>query len=411
MGEIEVSGSKNGLLPILAATLLTTEPCRIENMPLIQDGKNAIAILAGLGAKTDFPEEKIITVQTANLDSFAPPPELVRKFRGSILFAGALLGRCQKAIMPPPGGDIIGNRPLNAHFAVFRALGAKIEETTDHFLKIEASKLKGTKITLPEISVTATENALLASVLAEGETLIKLAATEPHIQDLAAFLNKLGARIEGAGTNIIRVKGVKKLNGGRHRLIPDSDEALNLAALAAATRSEILIKNIEPDFLDAGLEQLKAMAVNLEIGANSLKIKKPAAIYRAAKIQSGFYPKLLSDQVPPLAVLATQASGVSLIHEWMYEGRLGYINELVKMGANAVLLDPHRALIIGPTPLRGGEVKSLDVRAGMTLLIAALTAEGESTLNEIEHLDRGFENIEGRLRKLGANIVRKENRD
>ena len=405
-GEIEVSGSKNALLPILAATLLTVEPCEIENAPLIQDGENTLNIIQGLGAKVVRQGKKVL-IDSAGLNSFTPLAETVRKFRGSILFAGALLGRCGKVVMPYPGGDIIGSRPLDVHLEAFRALGSDVSETQDRLLKIEAAKLKGAKIILSEISVTATENALLASVLAEGETIIKLAATEPHVQDLAAFLGKMGAKIEGAGTNTIRVQGVKKLYGVKHAIIPDSDEAMSLAVLAAATHSDVLIKRIEPEFLDAGLQKLKAMAVNFELGNDWLQIKKPTGLYQTSKIQSGLYPKLMTDQIPPLAVLATQASGVSLIHEWMYEGRLGYISELIKMGANAVILDPHRALIIGPTPLRGSEIKALDVRSGMTLIIAALVAEGESVLNEAFHIDRGYEKIEERLQKLGADIERR----
>jgi len=405
-GEIEVSGSKNAFLPVLAATLLTAEPCQIENIPLIQDGENALTILESLGVKINRQGKKVL-IDSSGLNSFMPPAEIIRKFRGSILLAGALLGRCGKVTMPYPGGDIIGSRPLDVHLEAFRALGAKISETPEHFLKIEAPKLTGAKITLSEISVTATENAILAGVLAEGETIIKLAATEPHVQDLANFLKEMGAKIEGAGTNTIRIQGVKKLHGAKHTVIPDSDEAMGLAVLAAATRSDVLIKKIEPEFLDSGLEKLKSMAVNFELGENWLHIKKPAGRYQSSKIQSGLYPKLMTDQIPPLAVLATQASGASLIHEWMYEGRLGYINELIKMGANAALLDSHRALVIGPTPLRGSEVKALDVRSGMTMIIAALVAEGESVLNEAFHIDRGYEKIEERLQKLGADIVRK----
>lgn len=422
-GEIEVSGSKNALLPLLTATLLTNEPCQIKNIPLIQDGENTLLILQSLGAKITR-QGNVVSINTSAVNSFQPPAEMVRKFRGSVLFAGALLGRAGRVVMPEPGGDIIGRRPLDVHLEVFRALGANISQTPDHFLKIEAMptgplrhsfseasrqapRLIGAKIILSEISVTATENAILASVLAEGETIIKLAATEPHVQNLAAFLKKMGAQIEGAGTNTIRLQGVKKLHGAEHTVIPDSDEAMSLAVLAAATRSNVLIKNIEPDFLEAGLQKLKAMAVNFELGEDWLWIKKPFGLYQASKIQSGLYPKLITDQIPPLAVLATQASGQSLIHEWMYEGRLGYINELIKMGANALILDPHRALVIGPTPLRGGEVKALDVRSGMTMIIAALVAERESILNEAFHIDRGYQKIEERLQKLGADIVRK----
>jgi len=405
-GEIEVNGSKNALLPLLAATVLTDEPCLIKNFPVIQDAENALLILQNLGAKiTRRPGE--ILIESAGINSFQPPADIVRKFRGSVLFAGSLLGRFGQVITAYPGGDIIGSRPLDTHLEAFESLGAKVSETPEHLLKIEIPKLVGTKIVLSEISVTATENAILASVLAEGKTIIKLAATEPHIQCLADFLNKMGAQIEGAGTNTIQIKGVKKLRGAEQMVIPDSDEALSLAVLAAATRSDVLIKNIEPDFLEAGFQKLKMMAVNFEVGQNWLQIKKPLGLYRASKIQAGFYPKLMSDQLPPLAVLATQASGNSLIHEWMYEGRLGYIQELIKMGANAVILDPHRALVVGPTPLRGAEIKALDIRSGMTMIIAALVANGESILNEAYHLDRGYQKIEERLQKLGADIVRK----
>jgi UDP-N-acetylglucosamine 1-carboxyvinyltransferase len=405
-GEIKVSGSKNALLPLLAATLLTKKTCVIKNFPIIQDGENALLILRGLGAKITRQKNEV-SINTSGVNSFQPSADIVRKFRGSILFAGALLGRTGKAVMPYPGGDIIGSRPLDVHLEVFRTLGARISETPEHFLQIETSKLIGSKIILSEISVTATENALLAGVLAEGETVIKLAATEPHVQNLADFLNKMGAKIEGAGANTIRIKGVEKLQGAEHAVIPDSDEAMSLAVLAAATRSDIFIKNIEPDFLEAGFQKLKAMAVNFELGKNWVHIKKPAGFYKSSRIQSGLYPKLTSDQIPPLAVLATQASGQSLIHEWMYENRLGYINELIKMGAKAVILDPHRATVIGPTPLRGSEVKALDVRSGMTMIVAALVAEGESILNEAFHIDRAYQKIEERLQKLSADIVRK----
>jgi UDP-N-acetylglucosamine 1-carboxyvinyltransferase len=308
-----------------------------------------------------------------------------------------------------PGGDIIGARPLDVHFDGFRSLGASIEQDKETVILRAAKGLVGSTIVLKEPSVTATENLIMAACGAEGETIIKLAAIEPHIQDLCCFLAKLGVGFQGVGTHWLTVQGLGAAAPGadlEHEIIPDSDEAMNLSALAAATRSEVVLRNINPDYLDAGLNKLKEIGVSFELGKDFLAITKPSETYRASKYQCGLYPKLMSDQIPPFAVLATQAQGVSMIQEWMYEGRLGYINELVKMGANAMILDPHRAIIVGPTPLRGAELKSLDIRAGMTMVIAGLVAEGETTILDAQIIDRGFEAIDLRLRAVGAEIIR-----
>jgi len=410
-GEIRVSGSKNAALPIIAATILARGRCVLTRVPAIRDVENVLDILKSLGARILRSGDKV-EIDTAGICDSAPRPDLVRKLRGSVLLSGALVSRFGKVKMPYPGGDAIGARSLDVHLDGLRALGAVVSETPDHFLVIEAPNgLRGAKIVLRESSVTATENILLASVFASGTTTIKLAATEPHVQDLVHFLQKLGARIEGAGTHTITVHGAEFSHNAEiaHELIPDSDEAMSFAVLAASTRSDLTIKGVEPEYIEAGLLQLEEMGVNFDVAGDILHIKKPTALYRATKIQSGLYPKLMSDQVPPFAVLATQANGTSLIHEWMYEGRISnYVNELIKMGANAMLLDPHRAIVIGPTPLRGKEVKALDIRSGITTVIAALVAEGESILHEVFHLERGYERIEERLRSIGADIQRVE---
>ena len=404
-GEIKVSGSKNAALPILSACLLTDEECQISNVPEILDVFNFLEIIKSLGVKQESGNNQV-KIEAKNLDLKKIKKNLVSQLRGSILLFGSVLPRLGRISLPEPGGDLIGARPIDSHLKVFEGLGAKIIRENNN-LKIEAKKLIGSKIVLPEISVTATENALLSSVLAKGQTIIKLAALEPHISDLICFLKKMGAKIEGLGTHTLKVQGVKKLTGVKYKIISDSDEAVSLAALAGATHSKLLIKNLNPDFIEAAISKLREIGLNLKVSENWIFVDKPKTKYKAVKIQSGFFPKLATDQIPPLSVLLTQAKGTGLIHEWMYENRLSYINELIKMGARAYILDPHRALIFGPTNLRGAEIKSLDIRAGITLLIAALSTKGESILGNIEQIDRGYERIDERLRKLGAEIERK----
>ena len=412
LGEIQIRGSKNATLPIISATVLNSGKTLLKNIPLIKDVFNLLEILKLWGAKIELNESlRQVLIDNSN---FVPKPdarafELIRKLRGSILLLGPVLARFKTLTLPLPGGDLIGARPLNSHFDGFSKLGAVLNKQGD-LIKFNAPQgLIGSKIVMKEISVTATENLIMAASLAEGETEIKLAAIEPHVQDLCHFLEKLGVKIYGIGTHILIVKGISNRAVNleiQHEIVSDSDETMNLAALAAATKSELTLKNIRPEFLDAGLNKLEEAGVNFEAQDSNLLIKKPSSIYSAVKYQCGLYPKLMSDQIPPFAVLATQSQGVSMIQEWMYEGRLGYVNELNKMGANAMILDPHRAIIVGPTALRGAELKSLDIRAGMTMLIAGLVAEGETTILDAQIIDRGFEKIDERLRKVGAEIER-----
>lgn len=409
-GRVAVAGSKNAALPILCATLLTREKCVIKNVPDILDIRNLIKILEGLGSKISF-EKNILTVDNAAVDSFSPDPGLVKKLRGSILLLGPLLARFKKAVIPFPGGDLIGKRPIDIHLLAFKDLGAEISEGEK--LHLQAAELRGTDLILMELSVTGTENAVMAALGATGRTEIHLADASPHVQDLCNFLNALGAKISGVGTNDLVVEGLgpdpaAKLRGAEYTIISDNDVACSIMNLAAATKSEITVENIDTKFLRAAFIKLREMNVNFEVAPKSVTIKKSTGPYRAIKIKGGIYPNLMSDCLPPFAVLATQAEGTSPIHEWMYEGRLGYIHELSKMGAKAVILDQHRAEITGPTRLHGTNVSSLDVRSGMVLVIAALVAEGKSVLHDVEHIERGYENLVENLKAIGADIKRME---
>lgn len=414
-GEIQIHGSKNATLPILAASLLNQGKTRLRNCAMIQDVFKFCDIMCAMGAHVDINEAAHEIVVDASLVQEVASRDtvnaLVRKLRGSVLLVGSLLARFSSLTIAMPGGDAIGARPLDPLFNGLRTLGVFIEQKGDEQELRAPDGIRAAKIVLKETSVTATEALLLAACGARGMTQIKLAATEPHVQDLGRFLQHLGIAIEGLGTGAISVSGIDAAaikKDVEYTIIPDSDEAMNLAVLCAATRSEVLISRINPDLIEAGILQMQIMGANIELGDTWMRIHKPAGMYLAAKIQCGLYPKLMSDQVPPFALLATQAQGVSMIQEWMYEGRLGYVNELIKMGANAIIMDPHRALIVGPTALRGAGLKSLDIRAGMTMIIAGLVAEGETVISDAHIIDRGFERIDERLRALGADIERKE---
>ncbi|MDP4001134.1 MAG: UDP-N-acetylglucosamine 1-carboxyvinyltransferase [bacterium] len=404
-GEIRISGSKNAIFPLLAACLLTDEECVLTNVPKIKDAEYMLEIISDLGVKVNFSENKAV-IQASELKSHKPNPELVSKLRGSLVLVGALLGRLGKADIPHPGGDRIGTRQIDAHVEAFRALGVKVN--TDNSIVFSTDKLIASKIVLEETSVTATENTLLAAVKASGTTIIKLAAMEPHVEQLCNFLNKMGAKISGMGSPTLTVVGVDKLHGAKIEVIPDSEEAASLITLAAACKCDVKVTHINPEYLEDYLLKIKKMNVNFEIGPDFVHVHKPVSDYKGAKIQCGLYPKLNSDHLPPMAVLASQATGETLIYEWLYENRLGYVPQLVKMGAKAKILDPHQVKITGPTPLYGQNITTYDLRMGITLVIAALIAEGQSEISDIHHIDRGYENLEQRLKAIGADITRIE---
>ena len=407
-GVLPVSGSVNASLPIICASLLSAQPCVIHNVPDISDVHNLLAIITDLGVKVayDAPTHTL-RVDAGVLKKSEPDPALVKKFRGSVLLIGPLLARTGSVTLPFPGGDLIGKRPIDTHLLAMRALGGVVRE--GEVLEISApQKLRGAEIILNEMSVTGTENAIMAAVCASGDTTIHLAATEPHVQDLCKFLNALGARIANVGQHDLAISGVPitSLHGAEHTVIYDNEVTFSLANLAAASRNELLVQHAQPQFMYAAEVQWREMGVNFDVQPDGILVKKPLGSYRAAKIKTNIYPGLMSDYIPPFAVLATQAQGTSLVHEWMYEGRLGYIHELAKMGASCHIVDQHRAEVTGVTPLHGTNVSSLDVRSGMVMIIAALIADGKSVLHDVEHVERKYENILGILQAAGADIVR-----
>ncbi len=405
-GKIDIMGSKNATTPILSACLLTKEECIIDNIPLIVDVLKMIEILESMGVETEWVEERQLKIKAGdNVNPEKMDFAMVGKMRSSILLIGSLLARFKKFKIKHPGGCIIGARPIGIHFDALEALGAKITQD-ENFYYFEADKLIGKTVILKEFSVTATENLMMAATLAEGTTTIKIAAIEPHVQDLARFLTKMGAKIKGLGIHTIQIEGVKKLHGAQHKIIPDPIEAGTFAIAATATKGSVEINNVNLHELDLVLEKLKEIGVNFKTEKNKIIIKPTPNLNAIAKIETRTYPGIPTDLQAPLAVLATQAEGTTLVHDTMYEGRFAYINELNKMGANAIICDPHRVLITGPTPLYGQNIISFDLRAGATLIIAALLAEGQSVIEKVDQVDRGYERIEERLKELGADIRR-----
>jgi len=404
-GEIDVRGSKNAALPILAATILSEEPSIIENIPLIEDVFTMIEILKSMGAYVDWIGKRSVKIDTKNLDPTKIDYNLVSKARGSILFIGPILARFKKFTTKRPGGCDIGSRPIDAHFNAFKSLGVKIKESNSKYI-FEAGEVKNTIVVLDEFSPTATENILMFCALNIKEIILDLSATEPHIDDLSIFLRKMGVEISDIYSHSIKIKGAKKLKSACHKIIPDYIEIGTLISLAASTKSKITIKNIIPGHLLPILAMAKRFGIIFELKKNSLKILASNKLRAVSKIVALPYPGFPSDLQAPFGVLATQAEGTTLIQDPLYDGRFKYINELNKMGGNGIIMDSHRALIIGPTPLYGNTIESFDLRSGATLIIAGLLAKGETIINNAYQVDRGYEKIDERLLKLGAKIKR-----
>lgn len=404
-GTIKPCGSKNAALAIIAATLLTDQSCTIDNIPEILDVKILLEIVEKLGVKVQKLKPHKYKIQAKNIRTTKLNPKLVQKLRASILLMGPLLARKGKMEMPHPGGCIIGKRPVGIHFQTLEKLGIDIRQDQSSYYTKAKRKLKPAVIFLDEPSVTATENVLMAAAKIPGKTIIKYAACESHVQDLCHFLSKMGVNISGIGTQTIEIIGAEKLSGAEHKIIPDNIEVGTFAAVAAATRSNVVIEDVVISHLDPILNKLKMMNVKFKIGKDFLHIK-PSAKLKSTRIQTAPWPGFPTDLQAPFCILATQAEGTSLIHDWMYERRLSYIDELIKMGADIILCDPHRALVTGPKKLVGANIGSPDIRAGIALIIAALTAKGKTEIDNIQLIDRGYEDIEKRLRKLGANIKR-----
>jgi UDP-N-acetylglucosamine 1-carboxyvinyltransferase len=403
-GEIAVGGMKNAATPIIAATLLIKERCVLRNVPRLSDVERMLDILRSLGASVEWTGGHELTIDASAADLGSLDAKAVKSMRSSILLMGPLLARFHEVEIPEPGGCILGNRPIDTHLVALEALGARIERE-GKTVRLTTSGLRGATIVLPEFSVTATENALMAAALAGGRTTIKIAAMEPHVQDLANFLVSAGARIQGIGTHTLIVDGVDRLRGVEHDIIPDQIEAATFAALAALTKGTLRITGVRPDHLDMVLLALGRSGAECAVDGRTLTVRRPGAL-KAFKLQTMPYPGFPTDAQAPFGVLATQCAGTTLIHDPLFDGRFGYVGELQKMGANATVCDPHRVLISGPTPLYGTEIRGLDLRAGATLVIAGLVAQGETVLHGAEIIDRGYEALDARLAAVGADIVR-----
>jgi len=401
-GTIRVGGSKNAALPLLAAALLTKQPVRLSNIPNILDVRNMIVILSSLGATiTRDANDIVITATDVSAEKLATAT--VSHLRGSILLLGALLGRMRQVKLPMPGGDIIGARPIDVHLDGFRQLGATVT-SQDDYVSIDGSTLTAGVVILREFSVTATENIMMAAATLSGTTTIKVAATEPHVVALGYLLQAMGATISGLGTHTINITGAIDLTGATFTNIPDMLEAGLFIMLAAATKSRLTITEVPVDDLPLFFKKIEDIGIKFTVEGSAVSVT-PAPL-KPFKMQSLPQPGIPTDLQAPFAVVATQATGTSLIHDPMYEGRFRHCDELAKMGASITVCDPHRVVIEGPTPLRGQHIRSLDIRSGATLIMAGLLAKGETVIDDAEIIDRGYENLAERLQAIGANIAR-----
>jgi UDP-N-acetylglucosamine 1-carboxyvinyltransferase len=410
-GRIRPAGNKNAALPCLAATLLTDEPVTLENVPRIRDVLTLLEILESLGATHHWEGENTVTVDASGVSVGRVDRDMAARIRASLLLAGPLLARFGDVELPPPGGDVIGRRRMDTHFLAFRALGASV--TLDGDFRIQAPELVGADVFLDEPSVTGTENAIMAAALARGETVLRNAAAEPHVQDLCHLLEAMGASFEGVGTGRLTVHGVDRLSGGRYRIQSDHIETGSFIGLAAATGSDLVIEDAPLEHLDSTLLGFARLGVECSAEGTDLRVHgsgdhviRHDAFGAVPKIDDGPWPQFPADLTSIALVAATQCHGTILIHEKMFESRMFFTDKLVGMGAKIILCDPHRAVVVGPSDLRGGTVESPDIRAGMALLIAALSARGTSEIHNVRQIERGYQDIDVRLRALGASIQR-----
>lgn len=414
-GEIQPAGNKNEALPVLAASILTDGDIRFENVPGIGDVTSLLALVEACGAAIIRSDSRTVVIQAKEIHSSELPAKLCKKIRASILLLAPLLVRCGQAEIPFPGGDRIGRRRIDTHLLGLKALGADYELTEDSYRVWRDGRLKGADILLDEASVTATENLVMASALAEGETILRNAASEPHVQQLCRFLNRLGAKISGIGSNVLTIQGVDRLSGGTHRIAADYLEVGSFIGLAAITGGELLIRNAAPEYMRMILNQFQRLGAQVEIRGQDIFVPsnqplaiKPDLQALLVKIDDGPWPAFPADMMSIALVMATQTQGTAMIFEKMFESRLFFVDRLIGMGANIILCDPHRAVVVGPTRLRHQVMSSPDIRAGMALLMAALCAEGTSEIQNIEQIDRGYERLDERLAALGAKIRREE---
>jgi UDP-N-acetylglucosamine 1-carboxyvinyltransferase len=412
-GEVTVSGNKNAAIKMLPACLLTDEPVILHNIPDIADVRTTCELLRRLGAEVEVLDRHRVRVHAQNITSHVLDRELCQRTRASIVFAGPMLGRVGSLELAPPGGDVIGRRRLDTHILALHKLGADIEFNGAFKMKADG-RLSGADILLDEASVTATENTVMAAVLAQGTTIIRNAASEPHVQNLCHMLNTLGAQIEGIGTNCLTVYGVERLHGGEVRVEADYLEAISFVGAAVVTGSEIRIRQADPQYLDMAALVFHKLGVTWDIDGSDILVPRgqPLVIERdlgnqIPEIKAQPWPAFPSDLMSIALIVATQSAGTVLFHEWMYNSRFFFTDNLISMGARIFLCDPHRAVVHGPTALRAvPNITSPDIRAGMSLLLAALCARGTTTILNVGQIDRGYERVEEKLRGLGAHIRR-----
>ena len=404
-GEIEARGAKNATFPLLAASLLTDKECVIENLPLIEDVFRMIEILKSMEAKVDWVGKRAVRINAKHLNPLKINKKLIKKLRGSILLVGPLLARFRRVKLPQPGGCLIGARPITTHLDAFSQLGVRISREEDSFILEAPERLRSRQIILNEFSVTATENILLFLSRFSQKVIIKMADGDYSVQELGKVLRKMGVKINGLGTHNITIRGDSHLKGIRHKILYDPIEAGTFILMAAATKGTVLIKNVEVNFLEPVLKKLKDFGLVYEVQKNRVLVK-PWSSLTMEKIQAMPYPGIPTDLLPLFGVLATQVQGLTLLHDPLYEGRLKYLEELNKMGAQIIFFFFLRAIVNGPTPLYGIEVNSPDLRGGASLIVGALIAKGQTVINNVYQVDRGYEKIEERLQKLGANIKR-----
>ena len=412
-GEIRASGNKNAATKMLPACLLTNEPVVLHNVPDIGDVRVVIDLMRQLGAEVDWQDDRTVRVHAANITGAALDPTLATKIRASVVFAGALLGRTGEVILPLPGGDSIGERRLDAHVQAFKHMGAKID-FDGRALHMQADGLQAANILLNEASVTATENAVMGAVLANGTTVIRNAASEPHVQDLCRMLNNLGAKIEGIGSNQLTITGVTRLHGGEARVGADFMEVGSFIGAAVVTGGELLIRDADPQYLDMVALAFSRLGIRWDVRGEDIFVPAGQSLTivpdlggRIPIVKAQPWPGFPPDLMSIALVVATRSAGAILFHDWMYESRFFFADNLVRMGARITLLDPHRVLVQGPTVFKGGlHITSPDIRAGMAVLLAALSARGETRISNVQQIDRGYERVEERLRSIGATIER-----
>lgn len=410
-GSVRAAGNKNGALPILAASVLASGEVRLSNVPRIRDVETMVELLRDIGADAEWTGTNEVRIDPSNVAKTDLDPELCREIRASFLLAGPLLARFGRVTVPPPGGDVIGRRRLDTHVHAFSALGAEFK--LDGVYELTSNGLKGTRVYLDEASVMGTENAIMAAVLAEGTTVLGHAACEPHIQDLCRFLGSLGARIDGIGSNRLSIEGVDQLGGGEYRIGPDHIEVASFVGLAAVAGGDVVVEGVEPDDLISIVPTFRKLGIEMDVHDTSVRVRPDQDLHieddlggQVPKIESGIWPAFPADLTSIAVTVATQARGTILIFEKMFESRLFFVDKLVSMGARIILCDPHRVVVTGPARLYGERLESPDIRAGMAMVLAALCAEGTSTIGNIGQIDRGYERIDERLRGLGANIQR-----